>query len=90
MQTPPKLGQTQNNFLEFNVYIVDDKNTPDGGIKRLPYLGPNLPDQHNTGAGRKHAELEYRKILAQWMFLDRGDNSHDSAHADYSSFLSID
>lgn len=69
---------------------MDDNSTPITGVKRQLSSGPNLPDQHNTGAGRGNAELEYRKILAQWMFLDRGDNSHDSAHADYVSFLSID
>ncbi|MEJ2177690.1 MAG: hypothetical protein P8Y12_07015 [Gammaproteobacteria bacterium] len=51
---------------------------------------PNLPDQHNTGGNISKAEPEYRKLLAQWMFLDRGDDSQDSAHADSACFLSIE
>ncbi len=33
---------------------------------------------------------EYLRILTHWLFLDRGDNSQNSAHADPAIFLSID
>lgn len=51
---------------------------------------PRLPDQHNSGGANVGSETEYMKVLARWMYLDRGDDSLDSAHADCSSFRSID
>ena len=36
------------------------------------------------------SDSEYRRILAHWLFLDRGDTSSESAHAHHASFLSID
>ena len=51
-----------------------------------------FPDQNSSDDSdiNLDADSEYLKLLTQWMFLDRGDSSVNSAHAHHAFFLSID
>ncbi len=58
--------------------------------QKSPDQNNKLPDQPVSGNSESRPNPEYQNLLSQWLFLDRGDNSLNSAHAHHASFLSID